>query len=61
MPHTRAYKFWWAHHFRPQLNLDFDLAHFRGESATYALNKNVATTVGVWPSHRIFRKDEKRT
>ena len=45
-----------AQHFRSQLNLDFDLGHFRSESATYAPNKNVATTVGVWPSPCMFQK-----
>ena len=34
-------------HFVPQLNLHFDLTHFRSESDTPKIKKYVATTVGV--------------
>ena len=43
-------------HFGPKLNLDVDLAHFRGENATFQMKKYVATTVGVWLSPRTFQK-----
>ena len=47
-------------HFGPKLNLDVDLAHFRGENATFQMKKYVATTVGVWLSPRIFQKRKTR-
>ena len=40
--------------------MKFDLAHFRGESATPQMKKYVATAVGVWTSPGIFQQNTEK-
>ena len=46
--------------FQLRINLESDLAHFRGESATSQIKKYVAAAVDAWTSPGIFQQNKEK-